>query len=437
MIILDESHNFNDPKSKRSQELIQFCKDTQSKHTIFCSGTAIKALGFEMIMLLYCIDPFFNQDAEERFRKIYGVSVKRATDILKNRMDLISHKIPKTSVMKIEPPIIHRIRVKIPDGTKYLVKQVQKDMQSFIRQRSEYYRENWTEYETAYDDGIRFYKQTLRTSVERDAFELYLEYVAIIKKSYDPVEHKELTKYCNEFEKNKIIPVLPSHMKDKFRNARSAIKYLKLKILGEAIGNVLTKKRSECHSDMVRNFNLAEVIRNADKKTVCFSSFIDVIKTAGDILIKEGFSPVFVYGEHTKNIADIIDTFKKEPDVNPIIASIQSMSVGVTLIEANTLILFDIPYRHYMWEQAVHRIHRIGQDCQCYIYELTLDTGSESNISTRAEDIMQWSKEMVESILGQSVEEPEKQQIVSRVTDVNFMLKGRDYFAQAFAKFFN
>lgn len=402
-IIIDECHNFNDPTSLRSVLLARFCKQTNCKNIIFASGTAVKAMGYEMITLLRCIDPLFTKDSEERFKKIYGISAKRAVDVLRHRLDMVGHKIPKSEVMKIPPPIVSKLKVKLPNSNRFTVETVKQEMKVFIEERIKFYAKDIKAHNEFFNHCLRIHNDTLRTSKQKEEFKRYLDYINIIKKGYDPRAHKTFVKYCNDYEKQKIIPSLPANMRNKFKDVKSIIKYVELKVLGEALGGVLGKRRSECHSEMIKYSGIADIVNNADKKTICFTSSVDVVKAADQYFRENDFDPRLVYGETNKDVGSIINEFKTDPQINPLIATYPSLSVGVTLINANICILLDLPMRQYMWEQAVHRIFRIGQDTQTYVYECTLDTGTLPNISTRAEDIMLWSKEQVDAILGRNV----------------------------------
>ena len=80
------------------------------------------------------------------------------------------------------------------------------------------------------------------------------------------------------------------------------------------------------------------------------------------------------------------------------------MSTGVTLNEANTTIFAPTPFRYTDYEQAMARCYRIGQDTDVYVYTLTLDTDGKPNISTRIQDISDWSKSLFMNIVGVNVD---------------------------------
>ena len=59
-----------------------------------------------------------------------------------------------------------------------------------------------------------------------------------------------------------------------------------------------------------------------------------------------------------------------------------------------------MPYRMYIYEQAIGRVWRLGQDTKVLVYILQLDTGDLPNINTRNIDIIKFFKEEVERITG-------------------------------------
>lgn len=195
--------------------------------------------------------------------------------------------------------------------------------------------------------------------------------------------------------------MLPSDLRKKFDHSRAAIKYVELKVMGEVLGGLLNKLRSDMFSDMIKHSPTCKIIDQSKKKTVMFSTYVDVVDNAAKyVKDKCSKNPIVVYGATSGNIKNLLMSFKHNPDANPLIATIQTLSTGVTLVEANTVIFLNKPWRHTDIIQATDRLHRIGQDTDVFIYTYVLDSGGKPNLSTRMEDIISWSKEMFEGIVG-------------------------------------
>ena len=95
--------------------------------------------------------------------------------------------------------------------------------------------------------------------------------------------------------------------------------------------------------------------------------------------------------------------FVNKKDINPLVTTFKSLSTGVPLVIANVIIVLDLPFRMYVYEQAIARAWRLGQDQQVYVYIPKLDTGEAPNINSRNIDIIQFFKEEVENITGQKM----------------------------------
>ena len=404
-IIVDESHNFLRQQSLRTITLIKLRQALDCKDILMMSGTPIKALGIEVMPLLMILDPYFDEQAARLYKTAFGVNTDIAADVLRSRMEIMMHRKVKEQVLTLPKKTEQTIKVTLLNGMDYTVSSVQKAVVIFAEKRFTFHRHNMDQYLSDFYEAIGWVSQYPIGNTKE--FEQYLEDVlylrgrpANMRLEYDRL----VVSRTNAYETNAIIPLLNNDMKVKFKSSKSAVKYLHLKIKGEVIGQLLTGLRIKMTTEMIKGCQLEKLVDLGIKKTVIFTSYTDVLEQSGDYLRTFGYKPVLVYGKTANDTKAIVDRFKTDPDVNPIIASLLSMSTGVTLTEADTMIFLNKPWRHVDYAQASDRIHRIGQDTEVTIYSLVLDTGDEENLSTRMEFINEWSKEQFESIVGGSKE---------------------------------
>lgn len=417
LVVVDESHNFNRPESQRTEQLVELCQLPGVKYVNFASGTPIMALGHECIPFLRIVDPYFDQRTEERFRKIYGRTAKKANEILRNRIGHLKYHVPKQDVVKVEVTE-QDYKVKLKDGNRFTLPEVSRLMSEYVLQRKKYYQENREVYIKDYEDSIRFYRDTLKTPSEKNSLQVYLGDIDTISKGYDPRTMREISMSCNRFERTQIIPALPSNMKQKFRDAKSVVKYPDLKVMGEALGNILGKLRSECNKSMLHAIEFDKLINEATKKTLIFTSYVDVVDETSRILKGMDYEPILVYGETNNELAKHVRTFYKDPDVNPMIATLQSLSTAVPITCANNVIYLNQPFREAIKVQSVSRVARLGQDSPVTVWNVLLDTGDVPNLSTRSNDIMEWSREQVAQIIGNKNLDPETLSFEHDLVDV-------------------
>lgn len=399
--ILDESHNMNTIDSARTRMYLDIVKTLNSDNNMLASGTAVKALGVELLPLLRVVDPSFTSKVEERFRKAYGASASKGLDIIRFRLGLISFKIEK-KVLEMEPPIVKVYPVKIPNGDMYTLPEIKKDMIKFISERFDYYKARRAADDKFWQKCMELHQSKLKTKVEFAEFKHYLSLVRMISGNPGAMDIGEEIKQTNVYEKMKIEPTLPRDMIKGFRDVKSIIKYTHLKIQGECLGRVLGGKRISCHVDMVPHIDWVGMVESTSKKTVVFTSFVEALEATQKHVLSIGLQPLTVYGKNKNEMVDSVGKFDKDPKLNPMLATYQSLSTGVRLTVADTVILLNTPFRRYILEQAVARAYRKGQDSQVVVYKTVLDTGDVPNISTRSDDILRWSTEQVAAILGLS-----------------------------------
>ena len=400
-IVLDESHNMNEMKSLRTERFVTMCRSMTNSIVVELSGTPMKAMGAEAIPLISAIDPLFNANCVEKFKKIYGREAKAATAILANRLGIIMYKVNKEE-SKIEEPVEHILKVTVPHAERFTLDTIKKDMNVFILERTEHYKTNKAYYHELYYAALKEFESTRAGMlVDPQTYETYTTYVNEFKKrGYDPLSSPPKALFCNDFEKNIIIPSLSATTKKNFRLSKSVVKYVNLKIRGECLGTVLSRARTDCNLAVLDNLDLASLIDGAQKKTLVFTSYVELVKATKEKLEEQGYHPLCVYAETNAQLPQMVKRFGEDESINPLIATYQSLSTAVPLIMANRVILLNAPFRIHEKEQTVARANRLGQDKTVDVYNVLLDTGTEPNISTRSNDIMEWSREQVNAIMG-------------------------------------
>ena len=226
------------------------------------------------------------------------------------------------------------------------------------------------------------------------------------------VDISTIIKTVNVYEKRVILPVLQGELKKKFRKAKSVVKYSHLVIMGEVLGGILPKYRAELYKEIIEYGPIVELVQSAIKKSIIFTTYGSVVENSEKILKKHKFNPVLIYQKTAKDRDKNIKLFKENEKINPMVTTIQMMSTGVTLNEANVVIFAPTPFRYTDYEQASGRCHRIGQTDPVFIYTLVLDTGGTPNLSTRIDDISNWSKELFQKIVGVKVDKIDLEEVV-------------------------
>lgn len=400
-VIVDECHNFNNPASQRTKNLISLCTSAPDTYSVWASGTPVKALGTEMIPLLTSIDDKFTPDVAKVFKKIFGGDVTYANEILADRLGKITFKVPKTVVVSNKPTTIKRM-VTLKNSQRYLTSTVKEEMKDFILERVKFYQSDMNKYRDQFDECLDEYYATLRTHQEKKDYNHYRDVVKQLRNVSAKGGRPDMQTlaWCKQYEETKILPRLSAESRKKFKQTRSIVKALVLKVQGEALGRILDKRRTECITDLALNCNLPEIINDAIAKTIVFSTRVGPIETAAKRLEEQGYTPQRVYADTNKDLTKLITEFTDNPDINPICATFQSLSTAVPIIAANTIVMLDLPPRDYMYAQAVARANRLGQKNPVFVIEVLLDTKGEPNISTRMDEIVSWSREQVAALLG-------------------------------------
>lgn len=399
-LIIDECHNFNDPKASRTKKLIEWADQKLFGHYLPVSGTALKALGSEIYPVLCLLDLFFDHKAREFFMASYGRNRPALNELLAHRIGRTKFTIPELTGMG-DPPPIEMVRVKIPNADKYTLDVIRLEMQAYITDRVKFYEMHMPRMLEFYNDCLQSYEYSIDTNLQ--AQEDFFKYKAIVHRfrtqGYNSFTDVKDGMFCKTVEEEIEKGLRGPELKE-FRNIKSAVKYLGLKLRGEALGNVLGRARINAIKDTIAYAGIPEMIDNAEKKTIIFTSYVDALKLCEDYLTKEGYPVVTVYGENSKDRDDAINRLKNDPKVRAGVAVFDSLKEGYPLLMCNLTILLNSPFRDYELKQVMARTWRTGQDAECFYKLLDLDTGDKLNITTRSINIMEWSREQVDALLS-------------------------------------
>ena len=405
-VIVDESHNFADPKSNRTKALIEFVNKLDSNNNILMSGTPIKSGVAELGTIFSILYRNFNsKEISDSFYNFYKYANGFVSNLLQARFGEAT-AVVKREVLNLEPLTTSYIDVKLPDANRYTLKNIRVELRKYIKERTLYYIGVMPKLKEAYDSWYRYAKDKLiKEGYPSSEFITYERNRSIVIEAYESNKLytvKDILLKVNNFEDNVLVPALPDRAsKDIFKEAKTATKYLALKIQGEALANVVIKARIDAHVAMAKEFNYLDVINSTAKKTIIFSNYIDVCNAAYNATKRLKYKPIAVYGDTTKDLNTNVGIFTNNSNnANPLITTYKSLSTGVPLTAANVVLILDLPFRMYMYEQAIARVWRLGQDDKVYVYILRLDTGDENNINSRNIDIIKFFKEEVEAITG-------------------------------------
>jgi len=401
-LIIDEWHNFNEIKSKRTQKLIELVEYVDFDDIALLTGTPIKMDVKELKPMLYVLDRKFPK-AVETFDKFYRSLSAFNLNLLRYRFDLYRERIEKDK-SKLPPITIEEVRISIPNGDDYTIDAINEKIAEYKKKRLEELKEHFNEYEKEFKELIYKAINKINDSDIREELETYFKYVNEIREASEKGHIRYVVsklEFCREFEENYIYPNLTQEEIKRFKHIAPIVKYPKLKVLGEALGRVLLRTRINCYKDLAKYVDYRNLLAITDKKGIVFSEYTAVCDSAIKKLEQQGFKPLYVYGDKTKELDKIVKLFMDtKNDYNPLVTTYKSLSTGVPLIAANVVICLGLPFRMYTFDQAIARAYRIGQDKKVYVFIVKLDTGAKVNITERDLYILNVSQAKVEVITG-------------------------------------
>ncbi|KAK7394064.1 hypothetical protein QQX98_013154 [Neonectria punicea] len=133
-------------------------------------------------------------------------------------------------------------------------------------------------------------------------------------------------------------------------------------------------------------------LRNDGSKVIVFSQWTSFLNILQNQLQVASIKFTRVDGSMKADHRDrAIDALDNDPDTRVMLASLSVCSVGLNLVTADTVILADSWWAPAIEDQAVDRVHRLGQTRPTTVWRLVM----EGSVEERVLDIQQEKRELV------------------------------------------
>jgi len=350
MLVVDESHHFKNPNSQAASALLQLSK--LAKKRMILSGTPVPNNFDDLwsqFTFLYPNYQVFGDFVNYQFSlSNYTDSPVEQLEFVKDQIDPFYTRISKKQ-LGLPPVKIHRREIPMS--------KIQKRIYDAIRGHIK-----------ASDEVNR--GDELAVQKWRKAAMIYL-----IECATDP---SLLTK-SSQYEERLIVDegLAIQDIIDNYHNMENP---KKIEVACNLVKQIISKKDPQTKNN---------------SKVIVWCSFVNSIKKLETMLVD--YNPVSVYGAIPKDEEDDphdnreirIESFKKEPDCNLLIANPASLAESVSLHKScHNAIYLDRTYNggHYM--QSLERIHRIGipKGTKTEYYILQSENSIDLNIDARLED---------------------------------------------------
>jgi len=394
ILIVDESHNFRNIESKRVHQLIELRDKLKCKDTLVMSGTPIKATPNEIVPALLMIDPTFTMEAAKIFDKAFKLKTSLGTSLVQARFGKIMYRKEK-DVLDGTLPEKHILPLELStlDKDKYTLSNVFKE----VSEKFSYY------YDLHLSEMMElrkpFYDMSRKYAPDDMNADQFIDLMDIMVRKHENL-HEIDQIYVEKYMKAVLKKIQKKEDKDYYNFLiKNYVRY-KAHWLGIAYGEIMPPYRRDMYISLYSENKdvFYKMITENTKKTLIFSQFKGVVEHIYKDLNDNGIGTVMITGD-VKNRLEILKEFKENNNIMVLVATSQTLGTGVTLVEANQMFFFGPPWRNADFEQCSDRIHRIGQTDDCYIYIVSLNTNGESNLSTRMDQILSWSKDMTDAVI--------------------------------------
>ena len=127
---------------------------------------------------------------------------------------------------------------------------------------------------------------------------------------------------------------------------------------------------------------LKEILKNSylkKQKIVIFSQFTSMLKIIEEYLKKEDYRYYYLDGQ-TMNREKLLQEYEHDLNFSIFLISLKAGGVGINLVSAQRVVIYDPWWNPAVEEQAIDRIYRIGQQNNVEVYKLYIKGTIEEKI---------------------------------------------------------
>ncbi|KAK8059716.1 hypothetical protein PG996_009646 [Apiospora saccharicola] len=162
---------------------------------------------------------------------------------------------------------------------------------------------------------------------------------------------------------------------------------------------------------------LQATLKTEGSKVVVFSQWTSYLNIIQQRLKDENIAYTRIDGSMPKKARDAsIESLNTDPDTRILLASLQVCSVGLNLVAADTVILADSWWAPAIEDQAVDRVHRLGQTRKTTVWRLVV----EGTIEERVLNIQTEKRRLVSEAFQEKSKKGKAKE--TRVADISKLL---------------
>lgn len=167
---------------------------------------------------------------------------------------------------------------------------------------------------------------------------------------------------------------------------------------------------------------LNDVLGNGHKVVIFsqFVMFLDRIRAA--IRLKLPEYPIHELRGSTTNRQRPVAEFQEKPGAGIILVSLKAGGTGITLHAADYVFLMDPWWNPAVEDQAIDRVHRIGQDKTVFVYRLV----TQGTIEERIMELKASKRDLFDQVIGNLTEMTDFKSYFSKLSDLISLTSSKD-----------